>query len=67
VQDAREKKALLDGYERQAEKVETQFRRGIITDGERRQQEVRIWTDATDRGAGRDGEGFKAERSTRST
>ena len=41
------KRAILDGYEAQAEKVETQFRRGIITDGERRQQEVRIWTDAT--------------------
>ena len=41
------KRALLDGYEAQADKVETQFRRGIITDGERRQQEVRIWTDAT--------------------
>ena len=39
--------ALLDGYEAQADKVENQFRRGIITDGERRQQEVRIWTDAT--------------------
>jgi DNA-directed RNA polymerase subunit beta' len=37
----------LDDYEKQAEKVEQQFRRGIITDGERRQQEVRIWTDAT--------------------
>jgi DNA-directed RNA polymerase subunit beta' len=41
------KRALLDGFEAQAERVETQFRRGIITDGERRQQEVRIWTDAT--------------------
>ncbi|TVR27541.1 MAG: DNA-directed RNA polymerase subunit beta' [Ilumatobacter sp.] len=41
------KRALLDSYEEQADKVETQFRRGIITDGERRQQEVRIWTDAT--------------------
>ena len=41
------KRQLLDGYEAQAEKVENQFRRGIITDGERRQQEVRIWTDAT--------------------
>jgi DNA-directed RNA polymerase subunit beta' len=41
------KRALLDGYEEQADKVENQFRRGIITDGERRQQEVRIWTDAT--------------------
>ncbi|MGB7878868.1 MAG: DNA-directed RNA polymerase subunit beta', partial [Ilumatobacteraceae bacterium] len=41
------KRALLDDYEEQADKVEKQFRRGIITDGERRQQEVRIWTDAT--------------------
>ena len=41
------KRQLLDGYEAQADKVENQFRRGIITDGERRQQEVRIWTDAT--------------------
>ncbi|MFM7127144.1 MAG: DNA-directed RNA polymerase subunit beta', partial [Actinomycetota bacterium] len=41
------KRELLDGFEAQAEKVENQFKRGIITDGERRQQEVRIWTDAT--------------------
>jgi DNA-directed RNA polymerase subunit beta' len=41
------KRGILDGYEKQAEKVETQFRRGIITDGERRSQEVRIWTAAT--------------------
>ena len=38
---------MLDDYEAQADKVENQFKRGIITDGERRQQEVRIWTDAT--------------------
>jgi DNA-directed RNA polymerase subunit beta' len=44
-----EKKILLDKYEKDAEKVENQFRRGIITDGERRQQEVRIWTEATDK------------------
>ena len=41
------KKEILDRHEAQADKVETQFKRGIITDGERRQQEVRIWTDAT--------------------
>jgi DNA-directed RNA polymerase subunit beta' len=41
------KPAILEEYEKKAEKVEQQFRRGIITDGERRQQEVRIWTDAT--------------------
>ncbi len=47
VKTPRAKRELLDGYEAQADKVENQFRRGIITDGERRQQEVRIWTDAT--------------------
>ncbi len=48
VRTPKAKRSLLDGYEEQAEKVENQFRRGIITDGERRQQEVRIWTDATE-------------------
>ncbi len=51
IEDVRtppEKKGLLDKFEKEADKVETQFRRGIITDGERRQQEVRIWTEATD-------------------
>ncbi|HZB40871.1 MAG TPA: DNA-directed RNA polymerase subunit beta' [Ilumatobacter sp.] len=47
VRTPKKKRELLDNYEEQAEKVENQFRRGIITDGERRQQEVRIWTDAT--------------------
>src|SRR5207342_3091843 len=47
VKTPKAKKALLDGYEAQAEKVEQQFQRGIITDGERRNMEVRIWTDAT--------------------
>jgi len=43
------KRALLDDYEKQAENVENQFKRGIITDGERRQQEVSIWSEATDK------------------
>ncbi|MEZ5235814.1 MAG: hypothetical protein R2749_24425 [Acidimicrobiales bacterium] len=43
-----DKNAILDRYEGEAEKVETQFRRGIITDGERRQKEVEIWTYATE-------------------
>ncbi len=49
VQTPPSKKALLDQYEKQAERVESQFRRGIITDGERRVQEVRIWTEATEK------------------
>ena len=43
-------------YEEQAAKVETNYRRGVIVDDERRQQEIEIWTnankevgDATDR------------------
>jgi DNA-directed RNA polymerase subunit beta' len=56
------KRQLLDGYEAQADKVENQFRRGIITDGERRQQEVRIWTDATAEVQAAMEAEFKAER-----
>jgi DNA-directed RNA polymerase subunit beta' len=43
------KAGLLDHFEGEAEKVEQQFDRGIITDDERRQKEIEIWTDATDR------------------
>ncbi len=43
-----EKKSILDEHEEEAEKIEGQFRKGIITDGERRQKEVEIWTAATD-------------------
>jgi len=41
------KAGILDKHEKEAEKVEQQFDRGIITDDERRQKEVEIWTDAT--------------------
>ena len=43
------KAGILEEHEERAQKVEDQFRRGIITDGERRQKEVEIWTAATDR------------------
>ncbi len=43
-----EKAALLDKFEGEADKVERQFDNGIITDNERRQKEIEIWTDATD-------------------
>ncbi|MDQ3293630.1 MAG: DNA-directed RNA polymerase subunit beta', partial [Actinomycetota bacterium] len=39
---------ILAKAEKQAEKQEENFRRGIITDGERRQKEVEIWTEATE-------------------
>jgi DNA-directed RNA polymerase subunit beta' len=41
------KAGLLEQFEGEASKVETQYERGIITDDERRQQEIEIWTDAT--------------------
>jgi len=51
-----EKAEILNKYEEQAAKVETNYKRGVIVDDERRQQEIEIWTnankevgDATDR------------------
>jgi DNA-directed RNA polymerase subunit beta' len=41
-----DKQAILDRYEKEAEKAEAQFKRGIITDDERRQKEIEIWTSA---------------------
>jgi DNA-directed RNA polymerase subunit beta' len=35
VKTPKSKRAILDNYEKQADKVENQFRRGIITDGEK--------------------------------
>ncbi|MBM3671602.1 MAG: DNA-directed RNA polymerase subunit beta' [Actinobacteria bacterium] len=39
---------LLEHFEAEADKIEQQYDRGIITDDERRQKEIEIWTDATD-------------------
>jgi DNA-directed RNA polymerase subunit beta' len=44
----RDKARILDLYEGQADKIEAQYRRGIITDDERRQELIEIWTKATD-------------------
>ncbi|CCH72155.1 RNA polymerase (beta' subunit) [Nostocoides australiense Ben110] len=38
---------ILGGYEEKATKVQTQFERGLITDDERRQELIEIWTKAT--------------------
>ena len=42
------KPKILNDHEAMAEKVETQYGRGIITDDERRQELIEIWTKATD-------------------
>ena len=41
-----DKQQILDEYEKEAEKAEQQFKRGIITDDERRNKEVEIWESA---------------------
>ncbi|MCY4068929.1 MAG: DNA-directed RNA polymerase subunit beta' [Acidimicrobiaceae bacterium] len=53
VRTPAQKTAILDRYEKQADKIERQFRRGIITDGERRQLEVEVWSEATEEVTGR--------------
>ncbi|WP_125773565.1 DNA-directed RNA polymerase subunit beta' [Antribacter gilvus] len=43
------KNAILDEHEARALKVQQQFDRGLITDDERRQELIEIWTQATDK------------------
>ena len=42
------KASILAKHEKSAQKVESQYKKGIITDGERRQELIEIWTQATD-------------------
>ncbi len=42
-----DKQKILDRREKEAQQTERQFRRGIITDGERRQKEIETWLEAT--------------------
>ncbi|OZB83130.1 DNA-directed RNA polymerase subunit beta' [Microbacterium sp. 13-71-7] len=39
---------IVAGYEKQAEKVQGQYDKGLITDAERRRELIQIWTAATD-------------------
>jgi DNA-directed RNA polymerase subunit beta' len=50
---------ILATYEDQAEKVQKQFDRGLITDEERRQELIEIWTQATNEVAGEMEETFE--------
>jgi DNA-directed RNA polymerase subunit beta' len=43
------KPKILAEHEKRADKVEQQYRRGVITEDERRQELIEIWTEATDR------------------
>jgi DNA-directed RNA polymerase subunit beta' len=54
------KQKILDEHEKKAQKVEGQYRKGIITDDERRQELIEIWTQATDEVKNAMEEGFTA-------
>ena len=41
------KREILDNYEHRADKVQLEYERGLITDDERRQDLIEIWTHAT--------------------
>ncbi|WP_028653576.1 DNA-directed RNA polymerase subunit beta' [Nocardioides halotolerans] len=41
------KAEILSGFEKQAANIQKQFERGLITDDERRQELIEIWTDAS--------------------
>ena len=41
------KREILEGYETKADKVQSQYEKGLITDDERRQELIEIWTLAT--------------------
>jgi DNA-directed RNA polymerase subunit beta' len=41
------KREILEGYETKADKVQSQYEKGLITDDERRQELIEIWTQAT--------------------
>ncbi|MDQ3769640.1 MAG: DNA-directed RNA polymerase subunit beta' [Actinomycetota bacterium] len=46
------KAGILAEFEEQAVRIERQFRKGVITDEERKQELIEIWTEATNRVSG---------------
>ena len=54
------KAEILNGYEAKAERVQSQYEKGLITDDERRQELIEIWTQATNEVAKEMEENFPA-------
>ena len=44
-----DKSKILEEYEERAEKVQSLFAKGVVTDDERRQELIEIWTEATEK------------------
>ncbi|MDQ4143159.1 MAG: DNA-directed RNA polymerase subunit beta', partial [Actinomycetota bacterium] len=58
VTTPKEKPKILADHEKRAEKIEGQFRKGVITEEERRQELIDVWTDATNEVTKKMEEGF---------
>ena len=48
-QDPENKAEILAEYENRADKVQKEFLKGVVTEDERRQELIEIWTEATDK------------------
>jgi DNA-directed RNA polymerase subunit beta' len=49
VRTPADKAQILEEYEDRAEKVQSLFQKGVVTDDERRQELIEIWTEATEK------------------
>ncbi len=49
VRTPADKAKILEEYEDRAEKVQSLFQKGVVTDDERRQELIEIWTEATEK------------------
>jgi DNA-directed RNA polymerase subunit beta' len=57
-----EKPQILEQYEERADKVQSLYQKGVVTDEERRQELIEIWTEATEKVTDAMKAGIKSER-----
>jgi DNA-directed RNA polymerase subunit beta' len=62
VKTPEEKPQILAEYEERADKVQSLYQKGVVTDEERRQELIEIWTEATEKVTDAMKAGIKSER-----
>jgi DNA-directed RNA polymerase subunit beta' len=62
-----DKAEILEEYEERAQKIQNQYLKGVVTDEERRQELIEIWTEATEKVTDAMKAGLRARSSTHST
>ena len=62
VRTPADKAQILEEYEERADKVQGLFQKGVVTDEERRQELIEIWTEATEKVTDAMKGGLKSER-----